>query len=701
MRTQTTTLMQSIRVLFGWMLTALILLSASAAAQVITEFRTSETNYSFTASVVTGSDGNIWFIESENYDYESYFHVPDTIGRMTPSGVVTKFTVPAMVTDLAAGPDGNIWFVGSSVGSNPYPPVSIIGVITPQGVVAARVLGRDTASLVAGPDGNLWFIEPIHSRIGRVTLTGVVTDFEWIPGGLERITAGPDGNLWFTESSGRIGRITPTGVVTEFRDGISAGAVPCGITAGPDGNLWFTEFEGNRIGRITPEGVVTEFGAGDAYPCFITAGPDGNLWFTEQRDRIGRITPAGVVTEFGAGISTGASPGAIAAGPDGNLWFAEFNANQLGRITTGKNTGGSDQVWVDDSLPTGAKTWSDGGDAWNWVSSDPTPYSGALAHQSGITAGFHQHYFYGASATLAVVGDTLFTYVYLDPANPPSEVMLQWNDGSWEHRAYWGANVVPFGTDGSSSRRYMGTLPANGQWVRLAVPAADLDLEGRTLNGMAFSLYGGRATFDYASTSPAWVQDALPAGATSWSDGGDTWNWVSSDPTPYSGALAHQSALTAGFHQHYFGADGDTLAVGVGDTLFTYVYLDPANPPSEVMLQWYDGSWEHRAYWGPNLIGLGIDGTVSRRYMGALPATGQVGATGGAGSGRRAGRHARSTAWRSRCGTAARRGTLPDANARTPQRSFAVSLTLLAMRSQGDRTCRSTSLLAHWRSPAD
>ena len=46
------------------------------------------------------------------------------------------------------------------------------------------------------------------------------------------------------------------------------------------------------------------------------------------------------------------------------------------------------------------------------------------------------------------------------------------------------------------SRRYMGALPAVGQWVRLEVPAAQVGLEGRTLNGMAFSLYDGRATWD-------------------------------------------------------------------------------------------------------------------------------------------------------------------------------------------------------------
>ncbi len=96
------------------------------------------------------------------------------------------------------------------------------------------------------------------------------------------------------------------------------------------------------------------------------------------------------------------------------------------------------------------------------------PYSGTQAHQSTTASGEHQHYFYGATSQLSVgTGDTLFAYVYLDPTNPPSEVMLQWNEGSWEHRAYWGSNSIGWGSDGTNSRRYIGALPATGQWVRL------------------------------------------------------------------------------------------------------------------------------------------------------------------------------------------------------------------------------------------
>ena len=161
-------------------------------------------------------------------------------------------------------------------------------------------------------------------------------------------------------------------------------------------------------------------------------------------------------------------------------------------------------VWVEDGLPTGAVSAVEGGDAWNWVSINPPPFSGTRAHQSNVAAGMHQHSFSNATATLAINrGDRLFAYVYLDPANTPEEVMLQWNDGTWQHRAYWGANKIGvedpnWGTDGTASRRPMGALPPTGGWVRLEVPASQVGLEGRTINGMAFTLYGGRAAWDRA-----------------------------------------------------------------------------------------------------------------------------------------------------------------------------------------------------------
>jgi hypothetical protein len=157
--------------------------------------------------------------------------------------------------------------------------------------------------------------------------------------------------------------------------------------------------------------------------------------------------------------------------------------------------------WVDEVLPQEVTTAGDS-EGWRWVSADPAPFSGAVAHQSNIVGGMHQHYFFGApqfrSDLHVGAGDRLFAYVHPDPQNPPSEIMLQWNDGSWEHRAYWGANNISWGVDGTASRRPMGPLPPAGQWTRLEVTAALVGLEGRRVNGMAFTLFDGRATWDCA-----------------------------------------------------------------------------------------------------------------------------------------------------------------------------------------------------------
>jgi hypothetical protein len=156
-------------------------------------------------------------------------------------------------------------------------------------------------------------------------------------------------------------------------------------------------------------------------------------------------------------------------------------------------------VWVEDNLPTGAVPGAEGGDSWNWVSNNPVPFSGNLANQSTATAGMHQHFFTGATDTLTVhTNDSLFAYVYLNPTNAPSQIMLQWNDGSWEHRAFWGANNITFGVLDTASRRNMGPLPAAGQWTKLLVPASQVGLEGSTLSGMAFTQFDGQATWDYA-----------------------------------------------------------------------------------------------------------------------------------------------------------------------------------------------------------
>jgi mono/diheme cytochrome c family protein len=162
--------------------------------------------------------------------------------------------------------------------------------------------------------------------------------------------------------------------------------------------------------------------------------------------------------------------------------------------------GRSEFVWIDDELPAGAKGQTDGRDSrWNFVGAPAPVFSGkrALRHSGNGTV---QHYFTEAKPGLMVgAGDTLFAHVYLDPKSPPKQVMLQWNTGDWRHRAYWGANLIPFGRDKSTERRHMGPLPKTGQWVKLEVPAAKVGLKpGVTVSGWAFTQFDGVAYWDRA-----------------------------------------------------------------------------------------------------------------------------------------------------------------------------------------------------------
>jgi hypothetical protein len=187
-------------------------------------------------------------------------------------------------------------------------------------------------------------------------------------------------------------------------------------------------------------------------------------------------------------------------------------------VITAEGTGfGGDVAWVRDMIPEGG---SPGGynETWDWSASELLPITAAqYLHRSALVNGdVHQHYFAGATETLAVnAGESLYAYVYLDPVNPPSEVMLQWYEPgtAWEHRAYWGANRLAWGTNGTASRLYMGPLPASGEWARLEVPAKFVDLEGRTLTGMAFTLFDGKAAWDAAGKSAYGMFTDLALGA--------------------------------------------------------------------------------------------------------------------------------------------------------------------------------------------
>lgn len=157
-------------------------------------------------------------------------------------------------------------------------------------------------------------------------------------------------------------------------------------------------------------------------------------------------------------------------------------------------------AWVDDSQSNGGKT--DG--KWEFVGKNEGPVFSKERSRVQVAAPEQliQHHFYNANRKITLAdGDKLFAYVWLDPDNPPQTIMLQWNDGSWEHRAFWGKDKITYGEIGNDTPAHkpMGELPKLGEWVRLVVDPALVGLKtGSVLNGMAFTQFGGKAYWDVA-----------------------------------------------------------------------------------------------------------------------------------------------------------------------------------------------------------
>ncbi len=153
-----------------------------------------------------------------------------------------------------------------------------------------------------------------------------------------------------------------------------------------------------------------------------------------------------------------------------------------------------EQVWFDDSFPEGAQVGASG---------HPTTFvetpvaSGKKSLKRGGAQMAQDHYNAGAQALEVPQDGKFFVHVYLDPADPPEEVMIQFHSDDWKHRALWGDDVIEFGTKNTTERFKAGMLPPLGKWAKLEVDASKMGLiKGTRVIGFAFTVHGGTAFFD-------------------------------------------------------------------------------------------------------------------------------------------------------------------------------------------------------------
>ena len=209
-------------------------------------------------SMTTGPNGTIWFTSTM-----TGINGMDTAGKRIGFYFATD---NSSYGDLALGPDGSLWITLSSAQIYDQSNIRRIG---PNGAILAEfTVSPFPNAITAGPGATIWFTAG-SDKIGRIDANGVVTLFSTptANSGVFDIISGPDGALWFTEGSvNKIGRITTSGVFTEYAlpplPPISASIAgglcspgslqdgPNRLTAGPDGSIWFVEPCVNQIGRL-------------------------------------------------------------------------------------------------------------------------------------------------------------------------------------------------------------------------------------------------------------------------------------------------------------------------------------------------------------------------------------------------------------------------------------------------------------------
>src|SRR5712692_4724499 len=232
--------------------------------------------------------------------------------------------------------------------------------------------------------------------------------------------------------------------------------------------------------------------------------------------------------------------------------------------------------------------------------------------------------------------------------------MLQWYDGkSWEHRAYWGRDYIGqqisnMGVRGTEYHRFMGGMPTSVGWHRLEVPASYVGLEGKSVSGMAFTVYrdqnNPRIAWDYSGKSPQLTAIPLPLSATTGAyrfySSSDGWAYDTNEVGPAAHTFQKKDVFfvdpkqAAGtvpmyrFHNQddpytHFYARCKECYDGHGwifDNVAFYVFADGSTPGTVPLYLYHDAQFHYLLTTDQNeAAGMTLDGIWAYVYPNTLP----------------------------------------------------------------------------------
>ena len=157
-----------------------------------------------------------------------------------------------------------------------------------------------------------------------------------------------------------------------------------------------------------------------------------------------------------------------------------------------------DIVLFDDAIPAGSKIIASPGHPPDYVSAgNGKVHSGDKALKR-TAKGLAQDVVDQVTGVEIPPGGRVYVHVYIDPANVPKTLMIQYHTSGWLHRAVWGDyDAIQWGKAGTTERVHMGKLPDVGKWVRLEVDAAKIGLGvGTKVTGFAFTQFDGTVFWD-------------------------------------------------------------------------------------------------------------------------------------------------------------------------------------------------------------
>ena len=226
-------------------------------------------------ALISGIRHDFWFLEESDANDRATNSV---IGHFDAAGNLSEVRLPPgpVRRELSPGNDGTVW-----VSRSDYRRPGEVDRVGPGVAVKRYSVGVEVGAILADRGGGAWFAES-GPRIGHIAPDGGIRTFAVPLGGLvQGLTLGRGGGVWFTHGPRRnqpsaIGRITLSGRITEYT---ARGNFFDSIVTGPEGNLWYTTEFPRRIGRMTPRGKVKTWRRGAAAAGSIAVGPEGNLWF--------------------------------------------------------------------------------------------------------------------------------------------------------------------------------------------------------------------------------------------------------------------------------------------------------------------------------------------------------------------------------------------------------------------------------------